>query len=137
MLGEWVVDASLLGAAFFRETETGRARARLLAGGRFIAPDLLHVEIASLAAKKVRRGDETLTIADAALAQVPGLLDETVPAAPYSNRAFQLAAEFGLSAYDGLYLAIAEDRGLKVLTLDERLIRRSVEAGLAHLVEAP
>jgi predicted nucleic acid-binding protein len=53
-----------------------------------------------------------------------------------ADRAFQLSCEHGLSAYDGAYLALAEDEGLRVLTADIRLLRRAETSGLSHLVQA-
>jgi predicted nucleic acid-binding protein len=45
-----------------------------------------------------------------------------------------LARDYGVSAYDGIYLALAEIAGAPLLTSDVRLIRRVRAAGLGGLV---
>jgi predicted nucleic acid-binding protein len=51
-----VVDASVAAKVFFLEAGSDRARAMLTSGAVIAAPDLLFVEMASLAAKRVGRG---------------------------------------------------------------------------------
>lgn len=133
MPADVVIDASVMGAAFFTETLTAQAQQLLGQDRRFIAPDLLLVEMASLASKKVRRGDASQQDAARALGQIGLLISEFVPGGGHFERAFELAAQHGMSAYDGLYLAIAEERGAQVVTADQKLVRRAGEAGLAHL----
>jgi predicted nucleic acid-binding protein len=135
MRAERVLDASVLGAALFSEVHTDRALAKLVEDFHFIAPDLLFVEMASLASKKVRRGHETRETGERALDAVAQLVSETIAARDYAARAFAFAADHGFSAYDGLYLAIAEGRGAPLLTADQRLVQRARDAGLSALVE--
>jgi predicted nucleic acid-binding protein len=136
MAVERILDASVLASALFPEARTDRARAWLTTDTVFLAPDLLLVEMASIAAKKVRRGAIDPAQAEAALDQVGELITRSVPSRDHYRRAYALAADHGFSAYDGLYLALAEARGSPVLTADEKLVRRAGEVGLAALVEA-
>ena len=101
---------------------------------RFIAPDFIFVEFASIAAKKVRRREEDAAYAADALQGVGPILMEVTPASKLAAGAFQLAAEHGVSVYDGLYLALAMERNLAVLTADIRLVARSKRAGLDRFV---
>jgi predicted nucleic acid-binding protein len=133
---ERTLDASVAAAALFPEAQTAQARARLNALDGLLAPDLLFAEMASIAAKKVRRGLATQEDALEVLARVRDLVIETVPCRLHYERAFALAARHGFSAYDSLYLALAEARGAPVITADEKLVRRAAEAGLSALVEA-
>jgi predicted nucleic acid-binding protein len=48
--------------------------------------------------------------------------------------AFSLAVQFGVSAYDGCYLALAMQRELVVTTADVRFARLAEQAGFGHLV---
>lgn len=134
MAARLVLDASVAGAAFFTEEGSDLARDLLASRRDFIAPDLLFVEIASLASKKVRRGEASTRLAMAALDALGEILSEIVPGKPFAARAFAYAADHGFSAYDGLYLAVADHHGAKVITADMKMYRRAVELGLGHLV---
>ncbi len=136
MRGERVVDASVMAAAFFLEEFTPEARRFLLDTPFLVAPDLLHAEIASVAAKKVWRGEVTEIVGARACAELPGLV-ATIPSATLAARAFTLAARHRFSAYDGLYLALAESREAPVFTFDATFVRRATEAGYARLLDAP
>lgn len=136
MRAEWVIDASVIGAAFFEEDGTAVARAFLTQDDHFVAPDLLTIELASIAAKKVWRGLTTVAVGEKALADLSELVTETTCVAFVAHRAFLLAAQHRFSAYDASYLALAETRQIKVATLDGKLVRRAEQAGFAHLVHA-
>ena len=131
-----IVDASVAAKLYFTEDLSNEAEAALRLAGQLIAPDLLFIEMASVAAKRVRRGTSPMDVAARAVSLVRDLLDEVVPIAELNQRAFELSAEHGVSAYDGAYLALAEARGLRVLTADFRLVRRAEAHGLSHLIEA-
>ena|SRR3990167_3228484 len=132
-----VVDASTFGAALFNEEGSPQARRLLASGAVLIAPDLLFAEIASLSAKKVWRGEAPAEAGHRAFAALPNFVGEFVSSGVLAPRAFELAAQHRFSAYDGLYLALAEQRGVPVATLDDRLITRAAAADLGHLVMRP
>ena len=134
MAGEVVIDASVAAKVFFDEDDSELAEAALAGTGPLIAPDLLFAELASIAAKRVRRGQSTAEQGRQAVTAVGELLFESAPTPPLAARAFTLAAEHGFSAYDGVYLALAEQRGLRMLTADAKLARRAAGAGLSTLV---
>ena len=100
----------------------------------FVAPDLIFAEISSVAAKRVRRGEVSRDLAQAAVEALGDLVDVVSPTRTLSLRAFQLAADHGLSAYDGVYLALAELRQTTVVTADVKLIDRASRRGLSNLV---
>jgi predicted nucleic acid-binding protein len=130
-----VLDASVAAKLYFTEASSDAAEAAVRAAGGLIAPELLFLELASVAAKNVRRGTASMAAAATAMTLVRDLLDEAAPLESLFVRAFQFAAQHGVSAYDGAYLALAEERDLKVLTADARLVRRVEAEGLAHLVQ--
>jgi predicted nucleic acid-binding protein len=61
----------------------------------------------------------------------------TTPTAKLAPRAFELAARHRFSAYDGLYLALAETRQTPVFTFDAPFARKAIEAGFERLIEIP
>ena len=133
MYDRFVIDASIAAKLYFVEAGSDRAQA-IVGDAEWL--DLLFIEMASLAAKNVRRGLVPLERAAFAVTSVRDLVDRSAPMAVLADRAFQLSCEHGLSAYDGAYLALAEDEGLRVLTADIRLLRRAETSGLSHLVQA-
>jgi predicted nucleic acid-binding protein len=138
MAVERIMDASLMAAVLFAEDHSDRARRclsdELDAGHALIAPDLLALEIASIAAKKVWRGETSTTDGKAAIAATLDLVARPVGASDLAGRAFELAAAHRFSAYDAAYLALAEARACRIATLDDRLVRRAEQAGLSHLI---
>ena len=134
MPDELVIDASVAAKVFFTEAGSEAARDLALSGVRFIAPDLITLEIASVAAKYVRRGETTVGHGLEALQALPDLIDHLAPLGGLGERALELAVTHGFSAYDASYLALAEARGVQVVTADEKLARRASAAGLGDLV---
>jgi predicted nucleic acid-binding protein len=134
MPADFICDASVLGAAFFRETGTPAARRFLEAGHLLVAPELLWIEMASLAAKKVWRNEATLDVGNRAIEAVSEFVSEAEPLRPLTKRALDLAASHQVSAYDAAYLALAEARGAPVATLDAKLAMKASAAGLDRLI---
>jgi predicted nucleic acid-binding protein len=134
MADELVVDASVAAKLYFIEANSALAEAALRAADRLIAPELLFIEMASIAAKYARRGLATADWAAGAVTSVGSLLDEAVPLTGLAPRAYALAEAHGFSAYDGAYLALAEARGMRLITADAKLCQRAVDARLSHLV---
>lgn len=137
MADSYVLDASLFGAAFFNEVDSERARMFLANGGHFIAPDLLFVEIASLGAKKVWRGEASEEVAVRAIKTLRQFLSEVAGGLDLAEAALVLATRHRFSTYDALYLALAERRSMAVVTLDLKLVERAKAVGLGALVAVP
>jgi predicted nucleic acid-binding protein len=131
MRDELVLDVSVAAKGFFEEVGSAMADQLLQSGARLIAPDLIHVEMASIAAKHVRRRGVPHEVARRAMAGLRAMLSESVPLGALAEEAFDLAAKHGFSAYDGTYLALARTRGLVVITADVKFARKAAEAGLA------
>jgi predicted nucleic acid-binding protein len=89
-----------------------------------------------VAAKKVWRGETTEQLGAAACASLEGIV-VTTPSADLALRAFELAARHRFSAYDSLYLALAEKRQVPLYTFDVAFARRTIEAGLEALIDVP
>lgn len=134
MGGEWVIDASVAAKVFFTEEKSDAARKFAETAQRLVAPDLLILEVASVARNHVRRGEATLDYGRRVLTDLESLIDDFTPIGALSVRALELAAEHGFSVYDASYLALAQKTDLKVMTADERLVRRCEAASLQSLV---
>jgi predicted nucleic acid-binding protein len=134
---ELVVDASILGAAFFQEAGTARATRFLESATTLIAPELLWNEIASLSAKKVWRGEANAEAGARAIRAIPEFVVEFVGGEDLATAAFQLAVDHHLSAYDATYLALALARECVAITLDEKFVAKATAAGLGSYVTLP
>lgn len=132
-----VLDASVLAAAFFTEDGSPAARAYLKRGPRLLAPDLLRLEIASIAAKKVWKGEASLEAGSRAVSAIDEFVITTRSSEAVMQRIFDLAATHRFSAYDAAYLALAELEHAPVVTFDQKLITRVREIGLGRLVAHP
>lgn len=134
MLGEWVLDASVAAKCLFNETDSHLARAFVVSAHGLTAPDFIFVELSSVAAKKVRRGETSRDFAAEALVRAPGLLTVAASTRPLLRRAFELATDKGFSVYDALYLALAETKEIPVVTADRKFSERAHALGVAGLV---
>lgn len=93
-----------------------------LADEQLCAPAHQQAEVLSALARLHRAGDITDAIVHAALAEAAALPQELVPPTPaHLVRAFALQER--IRVLDGLYVAVAEERGCPLLTTDHRLAR--------------
>jgi len=118
-----VIDASV--AIKWVVEEAGTSEALGLRGRyRLLAPDLLVAECANILWKKVSRKE--LSSGEALLAarllQAADL--ELRPGRPLLLAATELAVELDHPAYDCLYLAVAVEIDCRLVTMDERLLRK-------------
>jgi predicted nucleic acid-binding protein len=131
-----VLDASVAVKCFLDEEGSAAARRAVLARPDWISPDLIFLEVASVALKTVRRGLLEPALAARMVAGVGGLLVEAVPSVELYKAAFRLAADQGFSAYDAAYIALAKARDIQLVTADLKLARLAEAAGLGGLVRA-
>ena len=122
-----VVDVSV--AVKWVVSEPGSEEALMLSQSRLYAPDLLVPEISNVLWKKVRRRE--LTEDDAAYLQtvaadVPVTL---YPVEQLAERALRLALKLRHPVYDCLYLALAEELGIPVITADGKFARAARQDG--------
>lgn len=124
-----VVDASV--AVKWVVAEPGSDQAVTLRDHALIAPDLLFAECANILWRKLRHS--LMTAEQAALAaRILEQADITVVwAKGYVARAVAIATELDHPAYDAVYLAVAEALGLRLVTADHRLVRKT-EHGAAR-----
>lgn len=129
-----IVDASAIGALVLREDEHEDPAERFasLLAQPLSAPPHFPVEIASLLLKAVRRGRIDAAERVLVFSQTEELVGRVrLTAPPPLTLTFDLAEQFGLSAYDASYLAIAMTTNCPLLTLDGALRRAASSIGLA------
>lgn len=121
-----VVDASVLVESLAGED----GRAGRLDGEELHAPHLLDAEVAHVLRKRHRLGLVDVLIATGALADLSQLAITRHAHVPLLDRVWELRDD--LTAYDALYVALAERLGAPLVTADARIagcpgLRTSVE----------
>lgn len=129
-----VVDASVAMRWSATLTRSDRAEALLESGEPIIAPDLVLAEITNAAWKTVMFGGAPVMAASLLVQESADYFDELVPAIDLKDRALEIAIALRHPAYDGFYLALAEQRGCQLITADEKLHRRCTGTSFEGLV---
>jgi predicted nucleic acid-binding protein len=115
-----VVDASVLANAMADDGVDGAAaRVRLAGAGVLAAPDLIDVETVAVLRKCWISGDLTDQRFSDAIDDLEDLDLARYPTLPLMRRAFELRAN--VTAYDAVYVALAERLECALLTADRRL----------------
>jgi predicted nucleic acid-binding protein len=120
-LNACIVDASV--AIKWVVPETGTAEALALFGNRLLAPALLQAEAANILWKKVKRGELSASEARIAARLLASFRIEFCSPGRELTRVLELAMALDHAAYDCVYLALAEERGVPMVTADAKLIR--------------
>lgn len=113
-----VIDASVACKWFFDEAQSNEARALAASDVSFLAPDLILVECASAAWRRVRDEGVSQAQARAFLLSLPSWFDRLVPSVQLHGTAFEMSCTMGHPVYDCLYLALAEQERTHVVTAD-------------------
>ena len=113
-----VVDASALGAVFFRETDAERLEKKFL-GRSLIAPTLIDYEVGSIYLKKLKTYPKLRQQLQECYRLFSRLALQRIDMeiAPL----IALAEQEGLSIYDASYLGLATMMDAELLTLDKKL----------------
>ena len=117
-----VVDANVVAKWFLNEADSDDARRVLRSESVLVAPDLLIPELGSIFREKVRSRE--LTTQDSAKA-IEIVLERVllVTSEDAFNVALEICTTASVSFYDALYVALARNLGVELVTADERLIR--------------
>ncbi|MFH1044979.1 MAG: type II toxin-antitoxin system VapC family toxin [Pseudomonadota bacterium] len=132
----WVIDTSALIRLFVpdgplhQELETAMNRATIGAD-LVLAPQLLLAEAANVLLRKRRRGELSAQELRELVQAVGSLPIRLCDHLPLLLPACALAESHALSAYDALYLALAEQHGARLITSDEALDKVARGLGLA------
>ena len=115
-----VVDASVLANALADDgCDGGVARARLTMGDDLVAPDLVDVETVAVLRKRWMASDLSKNRFSAAIDDLEDLDLVRYPALPLMRRTFELRDN--VTAYDAVYVALAERLDCPLVTADQRL----------------
>jgi predicted nucleic acid-binding protein len=117
-----VVDASVVGAALFREEHADAARALLASQRALHAPDLIVAEVANIIWKRHARSEIDEAEGQQLLSDFLVLDFQIASAADLAAPALELAMRIARTAYDCLYLALAIKTGSPLVTKDQRLV---------------
>lgn len=116
-----VLDSSALVDVLVDQEHAGLLLDRMQSG-EVLAPAHQPAEVLSAIARLRRAGVLTQDKAREALAAAMALHQQlVVPSASHVQRAFDLRDR--IRVVDGLYVALAEERGVPLLTTDQRLVR--------------
>lgn len=127
-----VVDASVAAKWVVEEAGSPQA-ALLLAFDARHAPDHWRAEAVNVLWSKVFRGDLTATDAEERMTVLLRAPIIETPIAALMPRAFRIAVAHMVTIHDALYVALAEQRDVPLVTADERLIQRMAgDPGLAR-----
>lgn len=115
-----VLDASALANAIADDGPDGhRAREEMRAAEGLAAPDLIDIEMTAVLRKRWLAGTLSEQRFAVAIEDLEDLELDRYPALPLMRRAFELRAN--VTAYDAVYVALAEMLGCELLTGDRRL----------------
>lgn len=132
----WVIDTSALIRLFIPDgpihPEVENALNQATGGTAVVfAPQLILVEAANALLCKRRRGELTAQELGELLLAVKSLPIRLCEHETLLLPACALAETYNLSAYDALYLALAEQHGARLLTNDDALDKVAHQIGLA------
>ena len=130
-----IVDASVAFKWIFVE-EDSAAAAAFVGRDDLFAPTLLLAEIGNALWKKGVRGElgdrQAYSTQLALVASLVVTIDET----ELMPRALDIALTLDHPIYDCIYLALAEDRGDRLISADRRFLAKVAQSSFASLVEA-
>jgi len=130
-----VVDSSVAVKWYLAEPDHEAALRLLMRGDRLVAPDLILVELANVAWKRVQRGEIDAMFGRGMVAELIAGDVELLRSADLADAALEIAIDLGHPVYDCFYLACAQAQGLAVVTADRRLAARVAGTPYGRLVQ--
>lgn len=116
-----VVDSSVIVTALIDSGSDGVWAERIIEGRALYAPELVCVEATNVLRRLERTKKITAPEANAAQDDLMQLEVELFPFGPFSGRIWDLRRT--VTSYDAWYVAVAEELGFPLATLDERLAK--------------
>lgn len=120
-----VIDASVACKWFFEEELSSEARALAESDAVFSAPDMILVECANAAWRRVRSETIPEAQARAFLKALPQWFESLAPSAQLHEAAFEMACDLEHPVYDCQYLALAQQEGTRLITADRVFVERA------------
>ena len=131
-----VIDASVACKWFFEEPLSAEARALGESDEAFVAPDMILVECANAAWRRVSGETVPFLHAQAFLAALPQWFEILVPSARLHEMAFEMACELGHPVYDCQYLALAKNERTRVVTADRAFANKVQRSPWRNWIES-
>ena len=131
-----VVDASVACKWFFEENLSSEARALAESDATFSAPDMILVECANAAWRRVRGNTVPEAQAQAFLKALPQWFESLVPSERLNQVAFDMACVLEHPVHDCQYLALAEDQETRLVTADLAFADRVVRSRWKDRIES-
>jgi predicted nucleic acid-binding protein len=119
----YVIDASVAAKWFFLEDFSAQADGLIARGEQLIAPDLVVLEVAYAALKRLKAGTIDLQAADGVLKDVASTFQHLEPIGKLTSRSLRLSFDLLHPAYDCAYIALAERTSATLVTADLEMIR--------------
>ena len=119
-----VIDASVACKWFFEENLSCEARALAESEATFSAPDMILVECANAAWRRVRGKTVPEVQARAFLNALPQWFESLVPSVQLHEAAFEMACVLGHPVYECQYLALAQDKETRLVTANRAFVDR-------------
>jgi len=116
-----VIDSSIVIKWFVPEVHSDDALRYLDPDGERDAPELLLAEVANILWKKVGRGELTPDQAEKIAQDVEQADINIHRMGPLFGHGLRIALATGRSAYDSIYVALADSLSIRVVTADRRL----------------
>ena len=136
MIAACVIDASVAIKWVITEDGTEAANRLRWSGTAFHAPDLILAEAGNILWKKLRRDELTLAEADLAWDILRLARIRIHAMGRLASPALRMAAALDHPVYDALYLALARELDMPMLTADRRLVSKLAASGNAGLPES-
>jgi predicted nucleic acid-binding protein len=130
-----VVDTNIIGCLYLSSQRTEQAERAFLKDSEWVAPLLWRSEFRSVLAQYIRRGilrvEEAEQVMNEAQALMMGREYDVV-----SSEVLRLAARGGCTAYDCEFVALAQELGVVLVTVDREVLREfpGVAVGLEEYV---
>ncbi len=133
----YVVDASVAAKLLMEEAGTDAANALFRrSDALFLAPSLLHIELASVILKRQQRRDLDARQASLLFSKLNTLPIRLIETSSGLDAAFSLALTNHTSVYDCLYLAAAIEHDATLVTADTRFVRSLAKSPLGKRVRS-
>ncbi len=116
-----VIDSSVIVAALIDSGSDGVWAEQIIEGHGLYAPELVHVEATNVLRRLERAKKITTPEANSAQDDLMEIEVELFPFEPFSGRIWDLRRT--VASYDAWYVAVAEELGFPLATLDERLAK--------------
>jgi predicted nucleic acid-binding protein len=116
-----IVDASVVVAALVDSGQDGVWAEQVMLSDQLAAPHLMPAEVTNVLRRALLAGDVSEEVASISHGELLAWRVDLFPYEPFADRIWELRSN--LSAYDAWYVAIAEELGASLATLDARLRR--------------